>query len=79
MIVVATSSRIVVTTDEIIVARREVRMTVEMMGSVKREEPHASVGLRDEDQAAREKEDMAMHLRISSCHDNQSLPSNSRA
>lgn len=79
VIVVATSSRIVVTMDEIIVAKREVRMTVEMMESVRsREEPHASAGLQDaQDQAVKEKESMAM--RISSRHGNQPLPSSSRA
>jgi len=77
-IAVVTSSRIVVTMDEIIVAKRGVRMTVEMMGSVRREEPHASAGLQDaQDQAVKEKESMAM--RISSRHSNQPLPSSSRA
>jgi hypothetical protein len=80
-IVVVTSSRIVVvvTMDEIIVAKREVRMTVEMMESVRsREEPHASAGLQGaQDQAVKEKESMAM--RISSRHGNQPLPSSSRA
>jgi len=78
-IVVVTSSRIVVKMDEIIVAKREVRMTVEMMESVRsREEPHASAGLQGaQDQAVKEKESMAM--RISSRHGNQPLPSSSRA
>jgi hypothetical protein len=75
---VVTSSRIVVTMDEIIVAKREVRMTVEMMESVRREEPHASAGLQYAlDEAVKEKGSMA--TRISSHHGNQLLPSNRRA